>query len=76
LNSSTVEPFPFVESALFFPLYGFCFFVKVQVTIGMWVSFLHLQFYSVDLPVCFCTNTMFLFVCLFVCLFVFVTIAL
>jgi hypothetical protein len=45
LHSSTfllpVEPAPFVVSAVFIPLDGFSFFVKEQVTIGVWV---HLWF--------------------------------
>jgi hypothetical protein len=32
-------PAPFVKDAFFVPLYGFGFFVKDQVTIGMWVYF-------------------------------------
>jgi hypothetical protein len=32
-------PAPFVENAVFFPLDGFSSFVKVQVTIGVWVHF-------------------------------------
>lgn len=43
LHSSTYRP-PgrpalFVENAFFFPLYGFDFFVKDQVTLGLWVYF-------------------------------------
>jgi hypothetical protein len=34
-----VEPAPFVENAVFFPLDGFSPSVKVQVTIGVWVHF-------------------------------------
>ena len=33
------EPVPFFENVVFFPLDGFSFFVKNQVTIGMWVYF-------------------------------------
>jgi hypothetical protein len=43
LQSSTcllpVEPAPFVENIVFLPLDGFSSFVKVQVTIGVWVDF-------------------------------------
>jgi len=35
----TVQPAPFVENAVFFPLDGFSSFVKDQVTIGVWVHF-------------------------------------
>jgi hypothetical protein len=35
----TVEPAPFVENAVIFPLDGFSSFVKDQVTIGVWVHF-------------------------------------
>jgi hypothetical protein len=45
----------FVENAVFFPLDGFSYFVKDQVTIGVWVH-LGLQFYSIDLPACFYIN--------------------
>ena len=37
-------------------------------------TFLGLQFYSIDGPLCLCTNTMRFFVCSFVCLFCFVLI--
>jgi hypothetical protein len=30
---------PFVEDAVFFPLYGFGFFIKDQVSIGVWIYF-------------------------------------
>jgi hypothetical protein len=33
----TVEPAPFVENAVFFPLDGFSSVVKDEVTIGVWV---------------------------------------
>ena len=33
-----VEPAPFVENAVFFPLGGFSSFVKDQVRIGVWVN--------------------------------------
>jgi hypothetical protein len=36
---SPVEPVPFVEDAVFFPLDGFISFVKDQVTIGVGVHF-------------------------------------
>jgi hypothetical protein len=43
LHSSTYRhpgrPAPFVEDAFFFPLYGFGFLVKNQVSVGMWVCF-------------------------------------
>jgi len=39
LHSSPVEPAPFVENAIFFPLDGFGSFVKNQVTVGVWVHF-------------------------------------
>ena len=31
-------PAPFVEYAFFFPFYMFCFFVKNQVFIGVWID--------------------------------------
>jgi hypothetical protein len=34
-----VRPTPFVEDPFFFPLCGFGFFVKDQVSIGVWVFF-------------------------------------
>jgi hypothetical protein len=34
-----VEPAPFVENAVVFPLDGFSSFVKDQVTICVWVHF-------------------------------------
>jgi hypothetical protein len=34
-----LEPAPFVENAVFFPLDGFSAFVKDQVTRGVWVHF-------------------------------------
>ena len=60
LRSSTcqqpVEPAPLVENAVFFPLDGFSFFVKDQVTIGGWVHFwvfnsIPLVYLSVSVPV-------------------------
>ena len=43
MHSSTcwlpVEPAPFVDNAVFFPLDGFSSFVKDQVTIGVWIHF-------------------------------------
>jgi hypothetical protein len=50
-----VEPAPFVENAVFFPLDGFSTFVKDQMTIAVWVHFW--VFNSVPL-ICHCTNTM------------------
>ena len=44
-----------------FPLYGLGFFVKIQVSIGMWIYFLVFElipFDSTDQPICFSTNTM------------------
>jgi hypothetical protein len=35
----SVEPAPFAENAVFFPLVGFNYFVKDQVTMGVWVHF-------------------------------------
>jgi hypothetical protein len=35
----TVRPAPFVEYAFFFPVHGFGFFVRDQVSIGVWVHF-------------------------------------
>jgi hypothetical protein len=51
-----VEPAPFVEDAVFFPLDGFSSFVKDQVTIGVWVHFcvfnsIPLIYLSVTVPV-------------------------
>jgi hypothetical protein len=34
-----IEPTPFVENAVSFPLDGFSSFGKDQVTIGVWVHF-------------------------------------
>jgi len=46
------------------PVDGFSSFVKDQVTIHRCVgSFLGLQFYSIDLPACLCTNTSFYHYC-------------
>ena len=59
---TAIVPAPFVENAVFFPLDGFSSLVKDQVTIGVWVDFLGLQFYSIDLPVCLCTFTMQFFI--------------
>ena len=35
----SVEPAPFVENAVFFPLESFSSFVKVHVTVAVWVHF-------------------------------------
>ena len=35
----SVRPAPFVKDAFFFSLYGFGFFVKIQLFIGLWVYF-------------------------------------
>jgi hypothetical protein len=35
----SLEPAPFVENAVFFPLDGFGYFIKDQVSIGVWVHF-------------------------------------
>jgi hypothetical protein len=61
LHSSTgrppVRPAPFVENAFFIPLDGFGFFIKDQVTLGMWVHFW--VFSSISLIYLFlCTSTM------------------
>jgi hypothetical protein len=53
---TTVEPAPFVEDAVLFPLDGFTSFVKDQVTIGVWVHFwvfnsVSLIYMSVIVPV-------------------------
>jgi hypothetical protein len=72
LTASCVRTF--VENAVFFPLDGFSSLVKDQVDHRCVGSFLGLQFYSIDLPVCCCTSTMqgfFVWLVLFVCLFVF-----
>jgi hypothetical protein len=50
-----VEPAPLIENAVFFPLDGFSFFFKDQVTVGIYVHFW--DFYSIDLTACHCTNT-------------------
>ena len=42
----------------FFPLYGFSFFVKDQVSIGVCVYSWVFVFYLIDQPVCLCTNSM------------------
>ena len=49
-------PAPFVENAVFFPVDGFCIFVKDQMTIGIWVHFwvfnsIPLVYLSVTIPV-------------------------
>ena len=43
----TDRPVPFVENIFFFPLYGFGFFTKNQMSIGGGL-FLSRQFYSID----------------------------
>ena len=49
-------PAPFVENAVFFPLYGFSSLVKGQVTIAVWIhfwifNFIPLIYLSVAVPV-------------------------
>jgi hypothetical protein len=59
-----VRPAPLVEDGLFFfPLYGFAFFIKIQVSIGVCL-FQGLQFYSIDPPVCFQYHMVFITVAL------------
>jgi hypothetical protein len=53
-----VRPAPCIEDVLFVPLYIFGVFVKGQVTGKCEVSFLGLQFYSIDQHVCICIKTM------------------
>jgi hypothetical protein len=55
-NHQLVVPAPFVENAVFFPLYGFSSLVKDQVAIGVWVHFwvfnsIPLVYLSVAIPV-------------------------
>jgi hypothetical protein len=68
LHSSTcqlpVEPATIVENAVISPLDGFSFFVKDQICV---VSFLHLHFYSIDLPAYLCINTMLFFCIIILC---------
>jgi hypothetical protein len=52
-----VETAPFGENAIFPQMDGFNPFIKDQRTIGV-CSFLCLQFSSIYLPACHCTNTM------------------
>ena len=49
-----VEVTPFFENAVFFPLDGFGFFVKDQVTLGVWVYIWVLTFVP---SIYLCTNT-------------------
>jgi hypothetical protein len=58
-----VVPATFVETAVFFPLYGFSSLVKDQVTMGVWVHFwvvnsIALVYVSVaiTIPCSFCHN--------------------
>ena len=58
LLHATVEPAPFVENAVSFPLDGFSSFVKVQVIVGVWAHFwvfssIPLIYLSVAIPVPF-----------------------
>jgi hypothetical protein len=63
LHSSTyrhpVEPTSFVEDAFLFQLYDFLYFIKNQVSMGVWVYFKSLQFDSVDQAICSYSNIMF-----------------
>jgi hypothetical protein len=56
-SSTCRHPASFVENVFIFPFYGFGFFIKNQVSIGVWI-YLSLPFNSIDQLVCFCTNTM------------------
>jgi hypothetical protein len=38
-----VRPAPFIEDAFFFPLYIFGFFVKVQMSISVWLTIFTLK---------------------------------
>jgi hypothetical protein len=53
----TVEPAPIFENAVFFPLDGFGFFVRYQVTRGVWVHFRVFNSILFYLPAFLCTNT-------------------
>ena len=53
-----VEPTPFVKNAVFSPLDGFSSFVTISSNDMCVDSFPGLQFYSIDLPACLCTNVM------------------
>ena len=56
-----VEPAPFVENAFFFSTVYFwllCQRSNDHRCVGL---FLGLQFYSIDLPACFCTNKLFFY---------------
>jgi hypothetical protein len=55
------RPVPPVEDAFFFLLYGFAFFIKNQVSIGMWIYFWVFNSDLFDQQDCCCTNTMQLF---------------
>ena len=48
----------FVDDVLSFPLYGFGFFVKNEVFVGVTGLLQGLPFNSIDQPICFYTNTM------------------
>jgi hypothetical protein len=62
-----VVPAAFVENTVFFfPLDGFSSLVKDQVTIVVG-SFIGLQFYTIDLPVCHYTTTMEFFLSQLLC---------
>ena len=53
------DPASFVENAVVFPLDGFNSFVKDQVNTNVWVHFrVFNSIPLIDLPACFCTNTM------------------
>ena len=44
-------PAPFVEDNFFFPLYNFCFFVKNQVFIVMWINIQVFNKFSTSLAI-------------------------
>jgi hypothetical protein len=46
------------EDAFSFSLYGFNFFVKNQVSVGVWLYFWVFELDSIDQPVCFYASTM------------------
>ena len=60
-RSCLVFPAPFIEEAVFTPLYSLAFFVKNKVCIGAWVYFwtfylVPLVYISVFVPVSFCVD--------------------
>jgi hypothetical protein len=75
-----VEPAPFVESAVFFPLDDFMLFFKDQLTIGVWVHFcifnsIPLIYLPVTVPMP-CRVFWFVAGCLLLLLLFFITVAL